>query len=501
MVKRGLKGLIRRQTIAIACVLLAVCFVLGADYYKSAAILKTSKEVVVADKRQSANWQDSPRILIDKRTGKRIDPTDASYILDAPSGGGDTCGTASVITALPFNDSGTTVGALDTYDLPPDTVAPTVTGCPTCTATGGGPAGAAPRGGVYTGTGTGPDVAYSVTFTSANNSLNVTMSPTSADLALIVYTDVCSSNLADAIVVDDDGLPGISETVTISNMPAGTYNIVVDGYGTTPPGSSGPYTLAVTGTGTIGTGNTPTASPSPTNTGSATSTATATATGTPPPSTTFTNPAPITINDNAAGAPYPSNITVAGLTGTVTKVTVDLTGVSHTFPDDIDVMLVGPGGQNTLLMSDAGGGLDITGVNLTFDDLAAATLPDATQIAAGTFRPSNFDTTTDVLPAPAPPAGATVALSVFNGTTPNGTWSLYVRDDLGIDLGSISGGWTLRLNTSGPIGTATSTSTGSQSPTPTFTNTATATATATPGGGSTIYAVDLRNLDFDRLTT
>ena len=271
-VKRGLKGLLRRQTIAIACMLLAVCFVLGADYYKSAAILRTSKEVVVADKGKSVNWQDLPKILIDKRTGKRIDPQDAVL------GGGDTCGSASVIGALPFNDTGTTVGATDDYKLPPDVVAPTVTGCPTCNAVGGGPAGAAPRGGVYTGTMTGPDVAYSITFTSANNSLDVTMTPTGGDdMALLVYTNVCSNNLADAIVVDDDGIAGSAEHVTISNMPAGTYNIVVDGYSTggTPPGPSGPYTLAVTGTGTIGTGATPTASPSPTNT------ATATPTGSP----------------------------------------------------------------------------------------------------------------------------------------------------------------------------------------------------------------------------
>src|SRR6185436_17924800 len=110
---------------------------------------------------------------------------------------------------------------------------------------------------------------------------------------------------------------------------------------------------------------------------------------------------------------------------------------------------------------------------LTFDDAAAASLPDATQISGGTFKPTNFDTTTDVFPAPAPAAGATVAMSVFNGTNPNGTWSLYVRDDLGVDVGSISGGWAINITT-------TTTSCGG-SPTPTFTGTpATATATATP---------------------
>ena len=180
--------------------------------------------------------------------------------------GGDTCGSATVIGSLPYNDSGTTVGVTDNYDLPVAFTAPTVTGCPTCNATGGGPSEAAPRGGVYLGTGTAADVAYSIAFSSSNNSIDVTLTPTgSEDLALIVYTDVCSSSLSDAIVVDDDGEGGVAEHVVISNMPAGTYNIVVDAYSTggTPPGPSGPYTLAVTGTGIIAGGPTPTATVTP----------------------------------------------------------------------------------------------------------------------------------------------------------------------------------------------------------------------------------------------
>src|SRR5882724_11302509 len=42
-------------------------------------------------------------------------------------------------------------------------------------------------------------------------------------------------------------------------------------------------------------------------------------------SSTISNPAPISINDNAAATPYPSAITVAGLSGVINKVTVTLT--------------------------------------------------------------------------------------------------------------------------------------------------------------------------------
>ncbi|WP_353957823.1 hypothetical protein [Peribacillus sp. NJ4] len=74
---------------------------------------------------------------------------------------------------------------------------------------------------------------------------------------------------------------------------------------------------------------------------------------------TFPNPTPIIINGDTQGpaAPYPSFINVAGLTGTIAEVTVTLNNMSHTFPADLDILLVGPQGQNVLLMSDAGGEL------------------------------------------------------------------------------------------------------------------------------------------------
>ena len=36
-----------------------------------------------------------------------------------------------------------------------------------------------------------------------------------------------------------------------------------------------------------------------------------------------------------------------------------LGGLSHWWPDDIDMLLVGPGGQNAKIWSDAGGSLDV----------------------------------------------------------------------------------------------------------------------------------------------
>jgi len=151
-------------------------------------------------------------------------------------------------------------------------------------------------------------------------------------------------------------------------------------------------------------------------------------------------------------SPYPSTVVVSGLLGTVNNVTVRLNNLSHTFPDDVDILLVGPGGQNAIIMSDVGGSLDAVDVSLTLDDLAAMALPDATQLVSGTFQPTNIGTG-DTFPAPAPSPSGGSALSVFTGTNPNGVWSLYVVDDLGGDVGAFANGWGLTIRTAGCVGT------------------------------------------------
>jgi len=166
---------------------------------------------------------------------------------------------------------------------------------------------------------------------------------------------------------------------------------------------------------------------------------------------TFTNSTPITIPLTGPASPYPSPITVSGL-GTVSDVNVTINSFSHTCARDVDILLVGPGGQKTLLFSDAGGCITAaSGVTFTLDDEAATTYPCGAD-PSGTFKPTNdppggCEPTPDPFPAPAPPGPYPVALTVFDGANPNGTWSLFVFDDNGGDMGTISGGWTLDLQT------------------------------------------------------
>ena len=176
----------------------------------------------------------------------------------------------------------------------------------------------------------------------------------------------------------------------------------------------------------------------------------------------FSSTDPVTINTpNVPGpggkvtpsraAPYPSIIDVSGFeeNETIAKITLTLLDLSHEVPDDIDILLVGPRGQNIVCVSDAGGGFVDASVTITLDDEAAAMLPDDESFGSGRFKPSNYEPDDDEFPFPAPPPSTAVALSVFANTNPNGPWYLYVVDDDVFDAGQIAGGWTLTIRTGG----------------------------------------------------
>jgi subtilisin-like proprotein convertase family protein len=148
--------------------------------------------------------------------------------------------------------------------------------------------------------------------------------------------------------------------------------------------------------------------------------------------------------------PYPSVINVSGLAGTIADVNVTINGLSHTFPDDIDILLVGPGGQKIILLSDAGGPHDIVNLTLTFDDEALTFPSNGNTLVSGLFKPVNYTGNggpNDVFPLPAPAGPYGSLLSAFDGSNPNGDWKLFVVDDEGHDVGRIANGWTLEIAT------------------------------------------------------
>jgi subtilisin-like proprotein convertase family protein len=162
-------------------------------------------------------------------------------------------------------------------------------------------------------------------------------------------------------------------------------------------------------------------------------------------------------NTPGTGSLYPSPITVAGIGNSITNLTVRLNSVNHSFPPDLDLLLVGPAGQSFILQSDAGGNTTAVNRTYTFDGTAPTQLPVSGGLPnAISVRPGNHqgnDNLSDLFPAfapsgpyanPGPQGGGTATLnSVFGGTNPNGIWELYVTDDEHLDTGSISGGWRL----------------------------------------------------------
>ncbi len=183
---------------------------------------------------------------------------------------------------------------------------------------------------------------------------------------------------------------------------------------------------------------------------------------------TFTNTNSVTIgtdvNPPTKATPYPSSVGVTGLDGqVVTKVTVTLRGFSHSFPSDVDVLLVGPLGQRAILMANAGGQdrFSVTNLTLVFDDAASNALPLFTSLVSGTFRPTNgyldpfFGYTSLPFnfppPAPSGTSNSPSLLSVFKNTDPSGTWNLFVVSDVSGDSGMISNGWSLNLSMSVPL--------------------------------------------------
>ncbi|MGI9106685.1 MAG: FG-GAP-like repeat-containing protein, partial [Pyrinomonadaceae bacterium] len=271
------------------------------------------------------------------------------------------------------------------------------------------------------------------TATDANNNT----SEFSPCVAVIAQTFTISGDITRASSECTIGLEGV--TVTLSGDSSATTTTASDGsYQFTNLTLGGNYTVTPAGTYS---------QPSQTFSNlQSDQTANFCGTAAAPPSSFFvSNPATITIPDSGTATPYPSDINVSGLPGTVGKVTVTLRNLSHTFPADISVLLVSPSGQRMIPLSGAGGGSGVNNVTLTFDDGAAQFVP--TPIVSGTYKPtaetgeggiSNFPA-----PAPAGPYGQT--LSVFNGTAPNGTWSLYVFDGAGGDSGQIADGWSLSI--------------------------------------------------------
>lgn len=163
----------------------------------------------------------------------------------------------------------------------------------------------------------------------------------------------------------------------------------------------------------------------------------------------FRNTGAISIRDLTNAVPYPSPITVSGITSTVIKVSLTLSNLSHAFIDDVDMLLVNPAGAGVMVMSDISGDLSVTNLRLTIDPSATLSLPSNSIPTNGTYLPTDYSVgSLDAFPSPAPAGPYTTDMTLLTKGPMNGTWKLFVLDDFSVGTGGITNGWSLALTTS-----------------------------------------------------
>ncbi len=177
----------------------------------------------------------------------------------------------------------------------------------------------------------------------------------------------------------------------------------------------------------------------------------------------FRRPEPLCITLGGTADAYPSTLNVANAPTVIGSMRMTLYDLSYTVPDHIDALLVGPGGQEFIIMGDAGGAVSIptdNTVTLSFTDAATAVLPNSGPLMTGNFEPTSWESPVSNFPTPAPAGpysepGSTVGgtgvqtfLGNFGLTNANGQWRLYLRDDAGNPVqtpesisGCFGGGW------------------------------------------------------------
>ncbi|MCW2832470.1 MAG: hypothetical protein JWN68_423 [Nocardioides sp.] len=159
-----------------------------------------------------------------------------------------------------------------------------------------------------------------------------------------------------------------------------------------------------------------------------------------------TNSSGIAIPSIGQASPYPSTVAVSGLSTGVETVELTLTNMTHQYSYDMHVMLVGPNGQNLTVLSDVYWDNRAQPRTFTFaDGEPALTSGFPGPAPSGRYAPTDRGGA-NTFPAPAPAqSGATTFAGAFAGTNPNGTWKLFVYDDIGGGSGFIPS-WTLTID-------------------------------------------------------
>jgi hypothetical protein len=172
-----------------------------------------------------------------------------------------------------------------------------------------------------------------------------------------------------------------------------------------------------------------------------------------------------------ASSPYPSNVIISQLPGTINSVEIDLNGYTLNDPNILQSLLVGPCqsvGCSIDFFSHPPEGSASGPINLAFADGFASSIPNsAFALAGGSYKPSSF-TVGNTYSSPAPagpynyaaPADGTTLSGIFANGNANGTWSYYPYITTGsANAGSITS-WCVNLTMNKPTLAVSKTHTG-----------------------------------------
>ena len=162
----------------------------------------------------------------------------------------------------------------------------------------------------------------------------------------------------------------------------------------------------------------------------------------------YRNPASISLPGNGNASTYPSTINVPPTEGHIIGVTVTFHGFSHGSAQSVNALLVSPDGSTSLVMT----GSCTTSVPLTtfvFNDRALQSLPKFAPCDKIAYRPTENTPDGWVDFGPGAPYGPYSAnFNNFLRGPAGGAWKLFIKGYGGAKSGSISGGWSLTLETS-----------------------------------------------------
>ena len=162
----------------------------------------------------------------------------------------------------------------------------------------------------------------------------------------------------------------------------------------------------------------------------------------------YRNSASITLPGNGNASSYPSTINVPSTPGHVISVAVTFHGFSHSSAQSVNALLVSPEGRASLVMT----GSCTTTVPLStfvFSDDALTKMPAVAPCDKPAYQPTEHTPDGWIDFGTAAPNGPYSAnFNNFIGSAPSGAWKLFIKGYGGASSGSISGGWSLTVQTS-----------------------------------------------------